>query len=110
MSDRGVGKSDPRPISLDPARKQVEAMIEADQTWLVSAAGGYETFAVETVTDDGGNWQRVIALRWPARINKTDEHTQLRLLIHPEDALGLAQVLTHTATWLQSLAAIEVGE
>jgi len=91
-----------RPIPTDPARSIVEGMIEADESWLLTSAGDYETFAVETVTKGGGNWQRVIALRWPCRINKTDEFVTLRLMVSPEDALGLAEVLVHTANWLIS--------
>lgn len=82
-------------------------MVEVDQSWLLGTAGDYEAFAVESMTRDGRNWQRAIALRWPARINKTDERVLLRLIISPEDAEGLAEVLTHTATWLRSLAALE---
>lgn len=99
--------SEIRPIPLDPSREVVESILEADQSWLVAAAGDYEAFAVETMRRDGSNWQRLIAIRWPARINKTDEHVQLRLLVDPEDAAGLAQVLIHTATWLRTLAALE---
>lgn len=80
-----------------------------DQSWLLGAAGDYESFAVETVTRDGRNWQRGIAVRWPARINKTNEHVMLRLIISPEDAVGLAEVLTHTAQWLMALKQIEDG-
>jgi hypothetical protein len=99
--------SDPRPIPLDPSHDQILSMIEVDQSWLMTASGDYDTFAVEAMTRDGSNWQRVIALRWPARINKTDEKVMLRMLISPEDAIGLAAVMTHTAKWLMTLAAIE---
>ena len=102
--------SDPRPIPLDPSRDIVESMIEADQSWLLSAPGDYESFAVETMTRDGGSYQRGIAIRWPARINKTDEQVTLRLIIAPEDAVGLAEVLTHRARWLLALAEIEQAE
>jgi hypothetical protein len=101
--------SDPRPISLDPSRITIARMIEVDQSWLLGTDGDYEAFAVETMKRDGTSWQRAIAVRWPARINKTDEKVLLRLLISPEDALGLADVLMHTAGWLQALAAIEEG-
>lgn len=99
--------SDIRPIAADPSFDIVDAMIEADQSWLLAAAGDYDTFAIESMTRDGRNWQRAIAVRWPARINKTDEHVLLRLIISPDDAIGLAEVLTRTARWLQSLAALE---
>lgn len=95
-----------RPIAADPSAEIVEGMLEVDESWLLSAPGDYDTFAVESMTRDGGNWQRTIALRWPARINKTDERVLLRLLIAPEDALGLAELLTHTANWLAALASL----
>lgn len=85
-------------------------MLSADESWLVGAAGDYESFAVETMTRDGRNYQRAIAIRWPARINKTDERVTLRFIVSPDDAIGLAEVLTHTAQWLQSLAALEADD
>jgi hypothetical protein len=99
--------TDPRPIPVDPSAVTVKSMIEIDQSWLMAAPGDYEAFAVEAMTRSGTNWQRVVALRWPARINKTDEEVTLRLLVAPEDAIGLARVLMHTATWLASLAHLE---
>lgn len=101
MTDR-----DPRPIPGDPSAPVIESLIDVDQSWLMSAPGDYDTFAVEAMNRAGGNYQRLIALRWPARINKTDEAVTLRLLIDPADALGLADVLTHTATWLLALDAV----
>ena len=89
-----------RPIPEDPSAAIAQGMIDVDQSWLLSAPGEYDSFAVEAMTSDGGSYQRTIALRWPARINKTGEAVTLRLLIAPEDALGLADVLIHTATWL----------
>lgn len=99
--------SDIRAIPVDPSRATVEELIDVDQSWLLGATGDYESFAIEAMTRDGRNWQRGIAIRWPARINKTDERVMLRLIISPEDAVGLAGVLTHTARWLDSLAALE---
>lgn len=99
--------ADPRPIPIDPSREQVMEMIEVDQSWLMATDGEYSTFAVEMLRNDGSNWQRAIALRWPARINKTDEQVELRLVVSPEDAMGLAKVLLHTATWLASLEYLE---
>lgn len=99
--------SDPRPLRVDPSAEMIKSMIEVDQSWLVAAAGDYEVFACETIKRDGTNWQRVVAVRWPARINKTDELVQLRLLLHADDAIGLAQSLIHTGTWLASLEYLE---
>jgi hypothetical protein len=76
------------------------------EEWWLTAVGDYETAAVETMRFDGSQWQRVIALRWPARRNHGKEFKTIRLMISPEDALGLAEVLTHTARWLMEAAEV----
>lgn len=96
-----------RPIAIDPAATQVRSMLSIDQTWAIAAPGDYATFAVEAMTNDGGNYQRLVALEFPARLNKTDELVTLRLLIAPEDAAGLAETLAHTYAWLRALAEME---
>jgi hypothetical protein len=99
--------SELRPVPSDPSAPIVEGFLEVDQSWLLGAAGEYDAFAAEVMTRTGQNWQRVIGLRWPARINKTDELVTLRLLISIEDAQGLADVLTRTANWYKALAQLE---
>lgn len=91
-----------RPIPGDPSAERVAAITDVDQTWAVTAAGDYESFAVEAFNRDGGDYDRLIAIRWPARLNKTDEHVSIRILMHPEDAVGLAEVLVHTARWMRA--------
>jgi len=68
--------------------------------WLLSDVGDYHTAAVETMQKNGSNWQQVIALEWPCRVNHTGDLRTLRLMISPEDAIGLAEVLEHSARWL----------
>lgn len=92
---------DLRPIPDDPSAATVEAMIDLrNEEWLVSAVGDYQTGAVEAMKNDGTNFQRLVALEWPVRVNNGDEIRTVRLLIAPEDAIGLAEVLAHTAVWL----------
>lgn len=89
-----------RPIPGDPGAESIEAMLAISDDWLLTAGGGYETGAVETMTKDGGNFLRAIALTWPARRNHTTDQVTVRLLISPEDAIGLAANLVHTADWM----------
>ena len=73
----------------------------------MTVPGDYQAAAVEAMRYDGSDWQRMIALEWPARRNHGKEHAVLRLMISPGDALGLAEVLTHTADWLKAAAEVE---
>lgn len=92
-----------RPLPNDPSGMQVESMFDLrSEEWWLTDGGDYQTAAVEAMTNDGSNHQTLIALEWPARLNHSTEVKRLRLLIHPDDALGLASVLAHTAAWLQS--------
>lgn len=91
---------DIRPIPGDNASAAILEFISVDQTWLLSYSGDFETCAVEVMTDDGGSYQQVIALKIPVRRNKTQERSELRLMLSPEMAFGLAQELQHTSAWL----------
>jgi hypothetical protein len=92
-----------RPIPGDPAEAQVVAAFDLrDEAWLLSAPGDYEAAAVEVFKQDGSNYQRLVAVQWPARLNNGTERVTVRLLIAPEDAEGLAGVLQHTARWLKA--------
>lgn len=91
-----------RPIDGDPGAEQIVAMFDAGGDWLLSDEGGYQTAAVEAMKADGTNLQRVVALEWPARRNHSDETVTVRLMISPDDALGLADVLGHTARWMKA--------
>lgn len=96
--------SEIRPLPEDPSGPTVEAMFDIRSTeWFVAAGGDYQTAAVETMKADGSAWQRLVALEWPARVNNSDERRTIRLLIDPDDALGLAQVLAQTALWMKAL-------
>ena len=81
-------------------------MLDLGKEWWLTTEGDYEAAAMEVMRFDGSNWQRVIALTWPARMNHGKEHKTLRMLISPEDAIGLANTLMHTAKWL--IAATEI--
>lgn len=41
-------------------------------------------------------FEPLVIVQWPGRINKTDEEVTVRMAISPEDAVGLAQVLHHS--------------
>lgn len=91
-----------QPIPGDPSAVQVAAMFDAGGDWLVTAPGDYQTAAVQAMQRDGSHLQNVVILEWPTRRNHSDEHVMVRLIISPDDALGLAQVLAHTARWMKS--------
>jgi hypothetical protein len=82
-------------------------MLDIDHTWAMAAAGEQLTYAVEAMRNDGSDWQRLIAIEFPARLNKTDERVTLRLLVDPLSAEVLADNLMHTARWLKALAELE---
>ena len=91
------------PIPGDTTGEQIMAMFDANsQEWILSAEGDYQTGGVEVFRYDGSDHQRLIALEWPGRKNHSDEKVTVRLFIHPDDALGLAKVLTHTAWWMKA--------
>lgn len=93
-----------RPVPQDPDAPMIAEMFDLrDEEWYCSAPGEYQTAAVETMKRDGSSWQRSVALEWPARINNSDETKIIRLLVSPEDAIGLADALATSAAWLLSL-------
>ncbi len=106
-----VTEHNPRPIPGDPSRAEVQSMLDVKgEEWWLTDSGDYETAAVETMRYDGSDWHRLIALEWPVRRNHGQEQKVIRLMISPEDALGLAEVLTHTARWLVALGIKEEKE
>lgn len=95
-----------RPLPGDPDEQTVRAMFDLrGELWHVAAPGGYQSAAVETMKADGSQWQRLVALEWPGRVNNSDELVTVRLLIAPEDAMNLALVLAHTGSYLAHLDA-----
>lgn len=79
----------------------VEAMFAAGPEWIITVDGGtYSSFAAETMLRDGSNFQRVIAIEWKGQTNKTHEPATARVMMRPEDALGLAETIARTARWL----------
>lgn len=95
-----------RPLPEDPSGETIAAMFDArSQDWILAAPGDYQTGAAEAFRADGSNLQRVVLLEWPGRRNHTDEGVTVRLMMAPEDALGLADVLAHTARWMLGIRA-----
>lgn len=90
-----------RPLPNDPDAGRVKEMFDlGSEEWLLAAAGDYQTAAVEAMRNDGAHFQRLVALEWPARVNRSEELRTVRLLISPEDALGLATILAETGLWM----------
>lgn len=89
-----------RPLPDDPDGEVIAAMFDANEDWLLAAGGSYQTGAAECMKADGSAFQRVVILEWPTRRNHTDEQVMVRLMISPEDAIGLADVLRHTGRWM----------
>lgn len=100
MADDAAPEPFLRPIPYDPSADIVLKMFPAGEEWLLSTGGEYETAAVEVMKSDGKGYEQLIALQWPVRNNKTDNRHTLRMMIDPEDAIGLAEVLLHTARWM----------
>jgi hypothetical protein len=95
--------SELRPLPDDPAAAEIVSMFDlGDDNWLVTIAGEYQTAAGEAMKRDGSNWQEVVMVEWPCRTNRRDDAHTLRLMISPEDAIGLAEVLARTANWMMS--------
>jgi len=91
-----------RPLAGDPDADMVVAMFDANaDDWILTTAGDYQTAAVEAMRSDGTGHQACVILEWPGRRNHTDDEVTVRLMISPDDALGLAEVLTHSARWLK---------
>lgn len=90
-----------RPLPDDPDRDVVARMFDASSPdWVLGAPGDYQAAAAEAWKRDGSGWQQVVVVEWPGRRNHTDEHVRVRLMISPEDALGLADVMRHAASYL----------
>lgn len=96
MSDESI-----RPIPGDPSADEITEMLDIrNAEWLVAGQGEYGAAAVEAMKASGAGYQHLIALTWPARVNNSDEERMVRLLIHPEDAVGIAAVLLDSSKWL----------
>lgn len=90
-----------RPIDGDPGAEAIATFFDAtSEEWLLTDEGDYATAAAETFRRDGSGYQPVVILRWPARVNHSTERRVVQLMISPEDAMGLADVLAHTAGWM----------
>jgi hypothetical protein len=95
---------DLEPLSYDPSKMIVKSMLDLHEgePWYLSNGGEYDTFAVYAFKKDGTDGEILVALQWPTRINRTDIKKFVQLLIHPDDARGLAEVLNSTCDWLDA--------
>lgn len=94
-----------RPLPFDPSFEMVQGFLDAatdDTEWLMTSPGDYQSCAVETMLKDGSQFQQMIMFEIPVRINHTKDRKTIRLFIHPEDAEGMADTLSHTAKWLMA--------
>lgn len=92
-----------KPVPDDPDAPTVETMFDAKSPdWILTATGDYETAAAQAMSDDGSNMQNVVILQWPGRRNHTTEFLTVRLMMSPEDAVGLGEVLLHTGLWMRA--------
>jgi hypothetical protein len=91
------------PLPDDPGGMFILDSMDANaENWILTQAGDYYTGAVAVYRRGEVEGQPVIALEWPGRYNKTDKPTKVRLFIAPEDAIGLAETLLHSAAWLRN--------
>lgn len=70
------------------------------EPWLVAHYGEYSVFAAETMTRDGGSYQKVVALDLPVRKNHQREPERLRLFITPRLALELIDDLANALRYV----------
>lgn len=100
-----------RPIPLDPSAGDVMRAISASDEILLGAPGPAESFAAETFQNDGGGYQRVIAIHLNLRRNNTPKEELTTILLAPETALSLAECIRTSANWLelQRLADLNQG-
>lgn len=95
------------PFPDDPNIAQVISMFDARaDNWVMTGEGDYQAAAALGCRSDGSEPRHVVILEWPGRINHTDERVQIRMMMAPEDALGLADVLSHAGRWLRARAAL----
>jgi hypothetical protein len=100
-----------RPIEGDPSAPMVEAMFDARSgDWILTAEGDYQSAAVEVLKADGSAVRKAVILEWPGRRNHSDELVTVRLMMAPDDAIGLADILVQSGRWLKAMEERERGE
>ena len=90
------------PLPGDPDAPLITEVIQATDSWVISAAGDIITFAAAARNHALGVTRPVVLLKVPGRINKTDEHTTIRMALSPEDAIQLADMLRQSAGYFQA--------
>jgi hypothetical protein len=58
------------------------------------------TFAAETMTNDGGSYQKVVALVLPVRENHTKQTKPLRLMLQPAMARELVADIANALRYI----------
>lgn len=91
-----------RPISYDPSAEMIYQVFDPTERWVCGAEGEYKTALAETFQEDGSDAGIVVLIEIPGRYNKTEEPVQVRLMISPEDAEGLAKNILHSCEWLKA--------
>lgn len=92
-----------RPFGDDTAAAEVISILELDsEDWEYTEAGDYQSACIQAFANDGSNCQTLVALTWPVRNRTTGKTSTLRLLISPADAIGMAEILTHSVRWLKA--------
>lgn len=93
----------------DPDGPHIVADFRLDDpgiAWVMSALGEYGVAAAYGFKDTGdrdstlASMQPLVILQWPGRINKTNETVTVRMAMHPEDAVGLADGLRQSGEWM----------
>ncbi len=92
-----------RPLEDDPSKREIQSLLDLTEgeRWVMTAPGDYAAATVEGFKKDGSSHQYLIALTWPGRYNHSDEEVTVQLMMHPEDAAGLAEVLAHSVSWFR---------
>lgn len=90
-----------QPLPDDPDAFLVSEMFDArSEGWILTAPGDYHTAGAQAMRSDGTDLQNVVVLQWPGRINHSDELVTVRLMMSPEDAVGLSETLGHSGKWM----------
>ena len=94
--------ADHRPIPGDPGASAIQDYFDANEgePWLLSQSGDFMTFAAETFTSDGGNYQKVVAIDIPVRRNHGTEKERLRLFLSPVMASELVVDIANALSYL----------
>lgn len=92
-----------KPVPGDPSATEIGEMFDArSPDWILTAEGEYQTAAAQAMKEDGTDLQNVLILEWPGRRNHTTELVTVRLMMSPDDAIGLGETLLFTGRWMKA--------